>query len=606
MITPTSPSPSLNRTQKRYIQRQQRRIAVYLQKQWKHYKLKRKPSPLTRKEMIDEEIFRQHYILDFEAYLKDSIHDHQWRDAKEIYLSFTNPWKLLVNLIKQPQEGKTGMVVALLYIIATNDKNFKYSLRHTYYITGVSSTEWVGQQKHRFPGCFSNNILHRPELTKRERLHQILTQEKNPFIIIDEPFWAAGSKQTFGNILKDTYKDKQMKEEFAKYNVKLLLTSATPDGTLPDTRKDYGDQAVILVPDPEPEYWGPEKWINTLSSHKRRLFEYQDLNEDINIMELRGFIGGFYSTCKYHCIRIHGGGKGDHTMQKIQHIFGPDFAYYEFNEGSKHDSTFLRTSNDNIADINVLLEQKPHCQSIVFVKEKARCSTTLVKTHLGVVYERLAKNPKTTIINQGLIGRCNGYDVNEDVVVFTDIDEVKRYIEYRDRIKNGSEKTIPITSNTTGVIFDKIKKKNETKSKKTYLDENAVKKGKMTRTLPSWKVVEFPMKSTDTLKDFVKKQIDKWLVENNSIIYGHEARKKPLVKRISGYSKNDEGFWYLDTNYNKDRDGVFKIYGKLEINTDSKELRNGQNNNPTRLFPTYDDPTNPNSTCTWKLFYREP
>lgn len=594
ILNSTIDYPALNRRQKRYI----------YYKLWKHYnKLKRKPSSLTPEEIMEEKLFRQYYILDFEAKIKKTIHEHQWRDANEIYLSLTNHYKLLVNLIKQPQEGKTGIVVALLYLIAKNDINYEYSLQNTYYITGVSSTEWVSQQKDRFPYRFRENILHRPQLTKDQKLKDILINTKNPFIIIDEAFWAAGAKQTFGKIFNETYKGKNMKEEFAKNNVKLLLTSATPDGTLPDTRQDYGNQAVILLPDPVKEYWGPESWVNTLNTERCRLFEYKKLDNEENIMELRSFIYGFYSQNKYHCIRIPKAPGGNVVMQKIKDVFGPDFAYYEFDEGAKHDDTFLY--NSKIPDINVLLKQKPPCHSIVFVKEKARCATTLVKKYLGVVYERIAKTPSMTIINQGLIGRCNGYDVNEDVVVWTDIDEVKRYIDYRNSIKDGSEKLVPIKSNTTVVKYDKHVKQHVTSSRGTYLDEQCVKKGNKTRTLPSWEVVEFPMRLTDTLKN-IKNDIDQWLRqdENNKKIYGHKTRNKPLVKRINGYSKNDDGFWYLDTNYNKNRNGVYKVYAKSELDTKSKELYNGQNNNPTRLFPTYDDVTNPHSTCTWKLFYR--
>ena len=610
MITPTQKPTNISnrkfkRMVKKYSEKVKRRNAINrMQMRWKLSKLlKRKPSGLTPEEIKKEKLFRKHYILDFEEDIIDSIYEAQWRDAKDIYASFLRTQTLLVNLIKQPQEGKTGIVVALLYLIAKKDINYKYSLKNTYYVTGVSSTEWVAQQTIRFPECFEKNILHRPQLQKDYKLHDILTNTKNPFIIIDEAFWAAGAKQTFGKIFDETYKGKNRNEEQAKNNVKLLLTSATPDGTLPDTRKDYGDQGVILVPDPVAEYWGPQNWINTRTSDRCRLFQYQDLDNEKNILDLRSFISMFYNEYKYHCIRIHGGGRGDVVMQKIKDIFGPDFAYYEFNEESKHDGAFLH--NSKIPDINVLLKQKPSCHSIVFIKEKARCSTTLVKKNLGVVYERLAKTPSMTIINQGFIGRSNGYDVNEDVVVFTDVDEVERYVEYRNRIKNGSEKYVPHKSRTTDTIFDKDEQQNVTRSKGTYLDPDRVKNGKKTRTLPKWMVEEFIMKPTDTLKN-IKNDIDQWLREdeNNNRIYGSESRKKPLVKRINGYNKNDDGFWYLDTHYNKDRNGVYKVYAKSELDTESKELRNGQNNNPTRLFPTYDDLTNPHSTCTWKLFYR--
>ena len=76
------------------------------------------PSELTEEEKKKESIYRKHYILDIEDQLMDSIYPNQMHDAELIYNSLNNPHKLLVNLIKLPQEGKTGVVVYLLYLIA--------------------------------------------------------------------------------------------------------------------------------------------------------------------------------------------------------------------------------------------------------------------------------------------------------------------------------------------------------------------------------------------------------------------------------------------------------------------------------------------------------
>ena len=62
------------------------------------------PAELNEFEKKNESIFRKHYILDIEEQLKDSIYPNQIDDAELIYSSLNNQHKLLVNLIKLPQE----------------------------------------------------------------------------------------------------------------------------------------------------------------------------------------------------------------------------------------------------------------------------------------------------------------------------------------------------------------------------------------------------------------------------------------------------------------------------------------------------------------------
>lgn len=553
------------------------------------------PAELTEEEKKKEFIYRKHYILDIEDLLMDSIYPNQKHDAELIYNSLNNPHKLLVNLIKLPQEGKTGVVVYLLYLITKNDVDYKFSLKNTYYITGLSSTEWKGQMIQRFPSIFSNNILHRPELIKNGKLTSILSNEKNPFIIIDEAFWAAGANQTFSKILTETFGTVDRLNRYAERNLKILLTSATPDGTLPDTREIFGRYADVIVPDPDTAYWGPCDWI---SVRNERLHQYKDLSNEQNRHDLRSFIEIFYNKPKYHLVRIHGAIRGEKLVKDMESTFGcQDYLFYQFDEKSKGDSTF--SDNESAPDLNKLLRIKPTKHSFIFVKEKSRCSTTIVKDHIGVLYERMAKKPKNTIINQGFIGRLNGYDVNSDNVVFTDIDEVDKYVKYRENLKNGTESQILITSNTTYITND------ETKSKGTYVN-HTIKNCRVKKERPKWGVVTFDEEG-NTLRQ-LKEKFDEFLHNNDNIIYKHEERNNKnikLKKNISNFCKQNH-FWVLKTNYNKLPDGNYRIFATDELNTEHDALFNGQNNNITRLFPTYANVDDPTSKCSWKLFYRLP
>ena len=50
-----------------------------------------------------------------------------------------------------------------------------------------------------------------------------------------------------------------------------------------------------------------------------------------------------------------------------------------------------------------------------------------MKQHLGVLYERHIQQPDDSVIIQGLVGRLNGYDLNDDAICYTNIESVTKY-----------------------------------------------------------------------------------------------------------------------------------------------------------------------------------
>jgi hypothetical protein len=79
------------------------------------------------------------------------------------------------------------------------------------------------------------------------------------------------------------------------------------------------------------------------------------------------------------------------------------------------------------ADMDDLLTKAPSRHTFLFIKEKLRCAKTLVKDHLGVLYERITDKPQMDTILQGLVGRLTGYHKNKNSVVFSNIELVKEY-----------------------------------------------------------------------------------------------------------------------------------------------------------------------------------
>ena len=86
--------------------------------------------------------------------------------------------------------------------------------------------------------------------------------------------------------------------------------------------------------------------------------------------------------------------------------------------------TYVESQLENI---NITLTKKPAQHTIIFIQEKLRCAKTLVKSYLCVLCERYVLDPDDSVIIQGLVGRLNGYDVNDDAICYTNIESVIKY-----------------------------------------------------------------------------------------------------------------------------------------------------------------------------------
>lgn len=119
-------------------------------------------------------------------------------------------------------------------------------------------------------------------------------------------------------------------------------------------------------------------------------------------------IGNYIDQPKYHIIRT-------------SHSFYHNLTVLHFKRVFKN-ADFLSD-----ADMDDLLVKAPLRHTFLFIKEKLRCAKTLVKDHLGVLYERITDKPQMDTILQGLVGRLTGYHKNKNSVVFSNIDLVKEY-----------------------------------------------------------------------------------------------------------------------------------------------------------------------------------
>ena len=369
---------------------------------------------------------------------KDCIlYDTQIELGQKIMNTFNDRRNLFTLLILPPQYGKTGTAIAtLLAYTKSNDilpnKNIKY-------ITGLSDLEWLNQNKTRFPNILKDNIIHRNGLIK---FVKELGELKNALIFIDENHIATKKEQTIFNIFKNIgfFDTKYLYEN----DIKIVMTTATPNGCLIDLNewnKLIPNSVSILIEPLNDNYISPTKLLeegnvfqyknlNCLKKNIKNTFQsYDDFKQYLkdnfntylntssfnNIKELKTDIdnqkGKFYNI-----IRIPTGISGYFTEETFKLIFKGD--NYNF---------IVYDGLSDITDINDILINKPYKPTIIFIKELLRCSKTIVKKHLGILYERKTDFVDDSIIIQGVLGRCCGYEYNKHIKIYTNINSITKY-----------------------------------------------------------------------------------------------------------------------------------------------------------------------------------
>lgn len=373
------------------------------------------------------------------------IYENQEECSMEIVSKLHNRKIINIMVLALTQSGKTGTMIGLIknYL---NDTTNLIPIENIYIITGLSSCEWTKQTKQRMPRSVQERVFHRDDLLK-PKFKEDIKNKKDILVIIDEIQVAAKDKQTLNKVFEEI--GFYNKQNLLKNDIKIVEFTATPDGTLYDLMK-WGENARKIKMEPGDDYTSCFDLMN-----QRRIYQYKSLDKkDKDIMmntfqEIRKCMKQFTEPM-YHLIRTPNGTKGDIVVDNFRNYFKDSIPYIRYDKDSQ------------VKDINMVLSNKPEQHTFIFIKEKLRCAKTLVKEHLGIVYERHTINPNDAVIIQGLIGRLTGYDDNGKSVCFTNIPSLKKYEKLWN--SNFEDKTIRWKSNTT------ITRNNMLDSKSTFIN----------------------------------------------------------------------------------------------------------------------------------------
>jgi len=328
------------------------------------------------------------------------IYPDQKEQAELIFKKFFEENKIAITLILECQGGKTGIAVYTAYLLCTIGK---IPADNIYFITGMSDKDWQGQTEERVLKSFEDHVMHRPKL---KNLKQI---RNNSFLILDESHFGTES----GGDVKKAFEANKFFDTDAleKKNIKILFTSATPDGLMLDSCKVFGEKHCKMKFIPPDTYYGCKKMLQ--NGKVKELGDLLDYNWCKNIAD---FIKEKFDLPKYHLIRLQQQTDKQQVELENLHRLCEEYGWNIKSSNSK-----------NRMDLNRLFNHQPEVHTIILFKNQLRAAKTIVKEYIGILHDRKCKKYNNSTVVQGFFGRICGYHNFHHIFIFTDVDSVKKY-----------------------------------------------------------------------------------------------------------------------------------------------------------------------------------
>jgi hypothetical protein len=510
------------------------------------------------------------------------IWDNQEKCGEQINTAFKNRKIINVLVYGKTQTGKTGCMTAFInYYVLSNT----IPIENIYIITGLSDKAWKQDTKNRMPDIINDRVYHRSNLS--EIFVSSIKTKKNILIIMDEIQIAAKNKQS---IYKSFEKcDFFNLNNLFKNDIKFVQFSATPDGHINDI-KEWKEYSVILRLEPGKGYIGAYDLLKNKrvkefkdlcgcdeqnkKEHKITIDYINEIKKDIlslkPIVEIINNKKIIYK--RYHIIRIPDS-KNNSDIREINNfkkVFGEE--NYQYNQD------YLKKKKN---DINDLLENGPHKDTFIFIKEILRCAKTQSKKYLGICHERYSAGISDSTIIQGTIGRMTGYDDNGDSICYTKIDTIIKYEKLWE--SKFIDDDISWNSKTTKVVNGK------TKSTGTYNSTENVKglEGKSSKIINK-------DRDEPQIKKFYgiegEKKGFKWFNENLKEKFGGRHPNKTIA--------NIDGYYIRPLGKGPNRKDIMTVEKR-------QKLRKWNLNDTHKYtwFPCYSDVNDKNTLEWWLIYY---
>jgi len=372
---------------------------------------------------------------------ESKIFDNQKSKALEIKSAIESNSELsYVNVFSPMQSGKTGVIIQT----AIEFVQLGYSFSNQIILSGLSDKQWLQQTTKRLPYNARDKIkvLHRPQILKHNHIFENL---KNAIIFIDESHCASEEDMTLYKMFKKFGFDDHAKLQ--ENNIKIITVSATPDAVYESIKTNPDNTYMTVNFKPAPGYNGLKEYLERGQIKDASKLIRIDKNGSILTREnkialndnVQFLIDNFYAGKgnKYHMFRIDHGINEAEIRQLFTSVFG--------------ETINILWWCDKKADIDFdILKREPAKHTFIILKERCRQAKTLHKKYLGVMYDRIPNMKYNGILSQSLPGRCCGYYRNDDIIIFTDMQSIKNYIQMSENgwcfnAQNYKSKTVTYT-----------------------------------------------------------------------------------------------------------------------------------------------------------------
>jgi hypothetical protein len=332
------------------------------------------------------------------------VFDNQFQFGKTIAQRFSDNISLRYLLaFALTQSGKTGSMLSVIHHFL-NDPSLSTSLDNVFIITGISSKDWVSQTKLRFPESLHKHIYHRNNLIQ---FFIDIESKKDALVILDEVHIASKTKQSLASIFNLLHFNDS--DFIFRNSIRFVFFTATPNN-ISFFHDNPNADIVKMIP--------PNDYTSIFDLLRNdQILPFKDLTDMDNVIELKHFILSKFNSPRFHIIRTH--------SNSIHNNFKQNRTIFLFKKLWGNHANFIL--DDLSFDFNSILSSPPSKHTFIFIKERLRCAKTILKLHVGVLYERISNSPKIDSIIQGLAGRATGYDAHSSLYVFSHLPSILLY-----------------------------------------------------------------------------------------------------------------------------------------------------------------------------------
>lgn len=404
------------------------------------------------------------------------VHQNQWTAAKSVYQEFSSGKRYVV-LTAQPQSGKTGACMGVVYLVhhylgygsgsgsvsgsgsgSGSHGGLPIDPRNIWFVCGMNDSSLKRQQIREFAGLIPpDQILFSKDLEKirRGRSHLITSGRldfHNSLVIIDESHYAqAGDEEFLGKIVEDgdgslVRKKPQAslvhqfvqscvgasldgdKSKWLSQDMFVLSVSATPMSEMAHFLGLSGDLKGQVVLEPGRGYYGFSKMVE-LNRVRPSYYLGLDESRDKLVLEVREMWKKQVTSGNfgYAIMRFSNTGEGrvyrGQFMAKLKEA-GVEVKWINF-----HSQERKKNGYGWVTDINQIVRHRPSVMTFIEVYNTLRAGYQLDTRHVFMVHD--SPGAMTDVTAQGLAGRCCGYGKEkDDVVVYCHDRWLRLYVDF--------------------------------------------------------------------------------------------------------------------------------------------------------------------------------